>query len=252
MGNVSKSHFDSEMGKVLKGLKEMTDSVKATNSKVEELSKAQEAYGAQLQEVLGPIHDLRDRVTVLEKKTSAQGRQIMGLRQRQIRVSCTKAVAGENEEAVVAFLEDLFAKHVGYSREKHPGFVLTGPKLRPFKAKQLGAPGSYREAVSGADCWAVVVTVYSENWAFRIRTCKELKGADKVFAVGQELEEIEMEEKAIIQSSPSFKVAAHRYKETTNRWPFWNFATARMGKDVWTVDRVRREDAATGSGGVQA
>ena len=190
--------------------------------------------------------------TVLEKKTSAQGRQIMGLRQRQIRVSCTKAVAGENEEAVVAFLEDLFAKHVGYSREKHPGFVLTGPKLRPFKAKQLGAPGSYREAVSGADCWAVVVTVYSENWAFRIRTCKELKGADKVFAVGQELEEIEMEEKAIIQSSPSFKVAAHRYKETTNRWPFWNFATARMGKDVWTVDRVRREDAATGSGGVQA
>ena len=109
-----------------------------------------------------------------------------------------------------------------------------------------------REAVSGADCWAVVVTVYSENWAFRIRTCKELKGADKVFAVGQELEEIEMEEKTIIQSSPSFKVAAHRYKETTNRWPFWNFATARMGKDVWTVDRVRREDAATGSGGVQA
>ena len=85
MGN-----FDSEMGKVLKGLKEMTDSVKATNSKVEKLSKAQEAYGAQLQEVLGPIQDLRDRVTVLEKKTSAQGRQIMGLHQRQIRVSCTK------------------------------------------------------------------------------------------------------------------------------------------------------------------
>jgi len=37
MGNVSKSHFDTEMGKVLKGLKEVTDSVKTTNTKVEEL-----------------------------------------------------------------------------------------------------------------------------------------------------------------------------------------------------------------------
>ena len=94
--------------------------------------------------------------------------------------------------------------------------------------------------------------MYNENWAFKIRTCKELKGADKVFAVGQALDETEVEDKASIQSSPSLKAAAHKYRETHNMWPFWDFATARMGKDVWTVDRVRREDAPSGSGGIQA
>lgn len=244
MTNVSRSHFDTEMGKVLKALKDMSDTAKATNTKVDKVSETQEAMGAQVQEVLGPIQDLSNRVVVAEKKVSAQGRHVMRLRERQVRIQCTKAAAGANEDEVVSFLETEFAK-IGYSRDVNPNFTVTAPVLfGPFTAKQAGAPGSYREAVSGVECWTIVVTLYSRGWAFKIRTSKELRGADKLVSVGQELDPFEIEEKATIQASPSFKAAAQRYRDSYNRWPMWDFATAKMGREVWTLDRVLKEDAA--------
>ena len=129
--------------------------------------------------------------------------------------------------------------------------TLEGAVVYSFKTKQqAGAAGSYRDAVAaGTECWAVVIQLNNIYDARRIRACKDLRGPDKFFAVGQNLTTSEKEEKSIIQASGEFRAAAAKYKESTGKWPYWNFATAFMGSDVWTIEKVQSGELSAGSQG---
>jgi hypothetical protein len=179
---------------------------------------------------------VNEKVAKLQRQLDeSQEREYWG-RLREIRVTFTKAAAGQTPTEAQAFVRRLLKEEANYGGTETQFLAFSG--TYPFKSKEI--PGAAVALAPDTPCWAVVLSVDSTESARAILQAEALKGAEKFVTVGRQLTSEERRARGEIRDHPAFKRAQEAHHARTGKWARWLFPKAELGRgDWWDLARVR-------------
>jgi uncharacterized phage infection (PIP) family protein YhgE len=221
-------------------VEEATRQAAAVNEKVTELQKTVITVSEECRSAAAAATQKADavneKVAKLQRQLDeSQEREYAG-RLRELRVSFTKAAAGQTSTEAQAFVRRLLKEKASYGGNETQFIAFNG--TFGFKSKEI--PGATVKIPADTPCWAVVLSVDSSESARAIMATEALKGTDKFVTVGRQLTPEERRARGIIRDHPAFKRAQEAYHASTGKWARWLFHKAELGRgDWWDLARVQ-------------